>query len=166
MNKKDEIKTKKKIAAIDVLIVLLLLFCIAGIGVRIAVGDSGMFAKENRGEYVVSYVIEGEEDQYSSFFSEGSAFYLENGEMFGTLTGNATFTPAAVRSENSRGEYVHGYASDGTVDIKGTAIVKGTMTETGFLLNSNTYIAPNMTLTVSSSDITVKLLITDITKAQ
>ena len=166
MNNKDEIKTKKKIAAVDILIVMLVLLCIAGIVIRIAVGESSLFSKDNRGEYTVSYVITGEQDENSAFFAEGKQFFLESGEAFGTLTGSPAFTPAVISSENSRGEYVQSYSSDGTVDIRGTATVIGTMTDTGFLLNSNTYIAPNMSITVSSSDITVKLLITDITKAQ
>ena len=34
---------KKRIAAIDVLIILLLMLCIAGVAVRIAVGENGLF---------------------------------------------------------------------------------------------------------------------------
>ncbi len=166
MNKKDEIKNKKKFAAIDLLIIILLVVCLAGIVIRIAVGENLFFQKDSKGEYTVSYVVYEEADEYSNLFSSGKEFYLENGEYFGKLSGNATFTPAEIHSQNSRGEYVHGYADDGTVDIKGSFTVEGTMTETGFLLNANTYIAPNMTITVSSSDITVELLITDIAKAQ
>ncbi|MBQ4067083.1 MAG: hypothetical protein IJD22_05515 [Clostridia bacterium] len=166
MNTKEAPKNKKRIAAVDILIVILLLLCIAGIGVRIFIGEGNLFHKGDTGEYIVSYLISGEQDDYSSLFSEGCEFYLEDGSYFGTLTGNAAFTPALLSSENSRGEYVTVYATDGTVDIRGTMTVNGSMTESGFVLNSKTYISPNMTLTVSSSDITVKMLITDIAKAQ
>lgn len=166
MNTNDTPKNKKRFAAVDILIAILLLLCIAGIGVRIFIGEGNLFHKGDAGEYVVSYLIFGEADDYSSLFSEGCEFYLENGTLLGTLTGNAAFTPALLSSENSRGEYVATYATDGTVDIRGTMIVKGSMTESGFVLNSKTYISPNMTLTVSSSDITVDMLITDIAKAQ
>ena len=165
MNNKDYIdQSKKRIAAVDVLIVLLLILCLAGIAVRIAIGENGLFSKDEKGSYIVSYVIEGEKDEYSSCFSEGCEFYLENGDRFGTLSGNATFTPAKIIGENSRGEAVISYASDGTVDITGALLVSGTMTESGFLLNSNTYIAPNMTVTVQSSDISSEITITDIAK--
>ena len=166
MNNKENInQQKKKIAAVDVLIILLLMLCLAGVAVRIAVGENGLFSKDEKGSYMVSYVIEGENDEYSSYFSEGAEFYLENGDRFGTLSGNATFTPARIIGENSRGEAVISYASDGTVDISGTFLVRGTMTQSGFLLNSNTYIAPNMTVTVGSSDITATITVTDIVKA-
>ena len=164
-NKEINNQPKKKIAAIDVLIVLLLMLCVAGVAVRIAVGENGLFSGEEKGSYVVSYVIEGEKDEYSNYFSEGAEFFLENGDRFGSLSGNATFTPAKILGENSRGEAVISYAADGTVDITGTFLVKGTLSESGFLLNSNTYIAPNMTVTVVSSDITATITVTDITKA-
>ncbi|MBE6586969.1 MAG: DUF4330 family protein [Ruminococcaceae bacterium] len=165
MNKKEEIKSKKKIAAVDVMIAILLILCVAGIVIRVAVGDSGIFAS-GKGEYIVSYVVRGEDDEYSPYFAEGREFFLESGEKFGTLIADAELPPAEIYEENPNGDLELYYAQDGTVDFKGTLLVKGTMTDSGFLLNSNTYIAPNMTVTVSSSDITVELLITDITKAQ
>jgi len=82
MNNKENIKRSKvKIAAVDVLIVLLLILCLAGVCVRIAVGENGLFSGEEKGSYIVSYVIEGEKDEYSSYFSEGCEFYLENGPL-------------------------------------------------------------------------------------
>ncbi len=165
MNKKEEIKNKKKIAAVDVMIAVLIVLCIAGLIIRIAVGDSGLFSG-GKGEYIVSYVVRGEDDEYSPYFSEGREFFLESGESFGTLIADAELPPAEVYEETPTGELKLYYATDGMVDFKGTVLVKGTMTDSGFLLNSNTYIAPNMTITVASSDITVELLITDITKAQ
>lgn len=166
MDKKDMInQQKKRIAAIDVLIILLLMLCIAGVAVRIAVGENGLFSNDEKGSYIISYVIEGEKDEYSNYFTEGREFFFENGESFGTLSGNATFTPARIIGENSRGEAVINYATDGSVDITGTFLSRGTMTESGFLLNSNTYLAPNMTVMVVSSDITAEITVTDITKA-
>ena len=165
MNKKEEIKSKRKIAAVDIMIGLLLLLCIAGIVIRIVIGDSGLFSG-GKGDYIVSYVVRGEDEEYSPYFTEGKEFFLESGESLGTLVADAELPPAEIYEENANGELKLYYATDGTVDFKGTLLCKGTMTDSGFLLNSNTYIAPNMTITVASSDITVELLITDITKAQ
>ena len=53
MNKKEEIKSKRKIAAVDIMILLLLLLCIGGIAVRIVVGDSGLMSG-TKGDYIVS----------------------------------------------------------------------------------------------------------------
>jgi len=149
------------------MIAILLLLCIVGIIVRIALGDSGLFQQGQKGEYIVSYVIKGESDEYKPYFTEGREFFLDSGERFGTLNSDALLNPSQIYTENAEGQYVITPAPDGTVDFKGTALVSGIMTDSGFLLNSGTYIAPNMTLTVSNSDITVELTVTDITvKAQ
>ena len=166
MNTKAVPKEKKMIAAVDIAILMLLLLCAAGIIFRVALGDNSLFSKETKGEYIVSYSVLGIPDEYSDYFTEGKEFYLEDGELLGTLRGTAAFTYAEIHGENSAGEYVSGYTSEDIFDVKGTATVKGTMTESGFVLSSGTYIAPNMTLTLQSSDITVEVLITDIVKAQ
>lgn len=165
MNKKEDIKSKRRIAAVDIMIVLLLILCIGGIIIRIAIGDSGLFSG-SKGDYIVSYVVRAEDDEYSPYFTEGQEFFLESGEILGTLTADAELPPAEIYEENADGELKLYYATDGTVDFKGTLLVRGIMTDSGFLLNSNTYIAPNMTITVANADIQVELLITDITKAQ
>lgn len=156
----------KKPAAADAFIIILLLICIAAVGVRIAVGNGGLLSTDKSGEYLVSYVVTGIKSEYTESFSEGAEFYLENGEHFGTLRSGAVFTPAKTYTENSDGALRAVYATDGTVDVKGVALVRGTMTDSGFLLGGIRYIAPNLSLTASSSDITVKLTVTDITPAQ
>ncbi|MBQ4067510.1 MAG: hypothetical protein IJD22_07700 [Clostridia bacterium] len=166
MNKREETKSKKRIAAVDIMIAILLVLCITGIVIRIAVGEGGFFSSGTKGDYIVSYVIKGQDDSNSTLFTEGCRFYLENGEDFGTLIADAKLNPAKIYGENRDGEPVLYLAPDGTVDLEGTLLVSGVMTDSGFLLNSNRYIAPNMTVTVASSDITVDLIITDITKAQ
>lgn len=163
---KKNVEGKKRIAAADAFIILLLLLSIAAIGVRITVGSGGLLSADERGEFIVSYVVSGTKSEYSDAFSGGRAFYLENGEEFGVLREGAVFTPAKTYAENADGTYRAAYASDGTVDVKGTATVSGIMTESGFLLGGSRYIAANLPLTISSSDITVTITVTDITAIQ
>ncbi len=157
---------KKKIAAADAFIVILLLLSIAAMGVRIAIGSGGLLSTSEHGEFLVSYVVSGIKSEYSDAFSGGREFYLEDGEKFGVLCDGAAFTPAKMYTENADGICRTVYATDGTVDIKGVATVRGTMTDSGFLLGGSKYIAANMPLTVSSPDITVTITVTDITTAQ
>lgn len=164
MSKKTD-KTRR-FAAIDAMIVILLLVCIACVGVRMAVGRGGLLSADGQGEYLVSYVVSAIDGEYSDCFAEGKKFYLEDKSEFGTLTAGASFTPAKHYTENADGLYTAVYVTDGTVDVRGTALVKGVMTDSGFLLGRSRYIAANSTLTVSSSEITVNITVTDITKAQ
>lgn len=166
MNNKDVSKKKKRIAAADMLIILLLVLCVAGIGLRIAVGENGLFYADTKGFYTVSYVIYGKGDEYSGYFADGCEFFFENGERLGTITGTPALTPAKIVTKTAAGNYTVSYAKDGTVDIKGTITVKGTMTDSGLLINSGTYVSPNMTVSVASSDISTEMLITDIKAAK
>lgn len=161
---KKNTKKLRGYSAADVFLWLLLLLCIAGIGMRIAVGDRSMFTKGTPGEYLVSYVATDLRSEYSDYFSEGIEYYLEDGTPFGSLTGDAVFTPTREFLEDENGQYVASYNSSGRVDVKGTAKVEGVMTERGFMLGDRMYLAVNMPLTVCSTEITANILITDISK--
>ena len=163
---KTTAKGANHFAAIDALIIILLMLCVAGIIVRTAMGSGGLFATQDRGSYLVSYMVTGIRGEYSDCFSEGKEFYFENGEAFGTLTDGAVFTPARLYGEDADGKYVPSYAADGRVDVRGTALCEGKMTDEGFMLGGSIYTAANSRFTVSSGDITVDIVITDIAKAQ
>lgn len=161
---KAEKRKRPRPAALDILIIILIVLCFAGIGIRTAVGENGLFSDENAGAYNVSFTVSGKNAEHNAYFKNGTAFYLESGEALGKVTGETSSVPSAIYSENSKGEFVYTLAADGTIDIKGTLTVQGRMTKSGLLLNSGTYISPNMTLTVSSADITVEMLITGVTQ--
>ncbi len=161
---KKSTKKLRQYSAADVFLWLLLLMCIAGIGIRIAAGTRSIFTKETPGEYLVSYVITDMRSEYSDYFSEGMEYYLEDGTPFGSLTGDAVFTPTREYLEDENGQYVASYNSSGRVDVKGTAKVEGIMTEQGFMLEDKMYLAANMSLTVYSTEMMAEILITDISK--
>lgn len=150
-------------SAADVFLWLLLLLCIAAVAVRIVLGEGGGIALTRQENYLLSYSAAGVRGEYSDAFSDGTEYYLEDGTYFGKLTGEAVLTPMREYLENSHGVYVVSYRSDGRMDVKGAAQVRGAMTERGFLLGGETYIAPNMRLTLYSATATVEILVTDIT---
>ncbi|MBS5724829.1 MAG: hypothetical protein KHW59_03485 [Clostridiales bacterium] len=164
MKKKVKSGKLSQFAAADLFLWLLLLLCVVGIGIRIAAGTDGIFAQGESGEYLISYLVTDVRSEYSDHFSEGMEFYLEDGTPFGVLSGDAVFTPTREYLENENGEYVASYNSSGRVDVKGTARASGVMTDRGFMLEDKMYIAVNMPLTIQSSEITVEILITDISK--
>lgn len=155
----------KKITAADILLLALVFMCILGICVRIFIAKDGLFNNAEEGEYFVRFVVTGEKSEHGDYYSDGKVFYTEDDSPFGTLTGSYRSTPSKQYFENKNGEYEFMYSSDGKVDISATMLVTGTMTDGGFLLNGSKYIAANTELSVHSSDITVTVLITDITKA-
>ena len=51
---KKKAKKLRQYSAADVFLWLLLLMCVAGIGIRIAAGERSIFTKEAPGEYLIS----------------------------------------------------------------------------------------------------------------
>ena len=155
-------KSNNGVYALDIFIVVLLVFSIIGAAVRVFYA-SDMILSGEKDNYYVSYVICNTDSNMTGYFSEGAVFYTEDGEEFGSLVGDATSTPARVYTQNSEGKYITSY-SDTHFDLSGTFSVNGEMKEQGFVCGSS-YLAPNMTVKISRSGVTAEILITDITKA-
>ncbi len=161
--------SKRKISALDIFAVLLLLLCVAGVIVRAYVGDGGAISdvgKEN-GEYTVSFEITGVSGTVGSYIAEGENLYGEGGVLIGTVKEGVTVTPAVIFAEDKDGKYVQSYsASDNgetsLVDVKGTMFVKGREVACGFLANGKTYLSPNFETELHTKNVTVTVKITDV----
>ena len=158
-----ETKTKKRISALDIFVVLLLVCAVVGVGFKVFAGNVGLFSGNNE-EYYVSYVIEGADSEMGKLVSGGLQLYSEDGELFGIVTGDVITTPARIYNENSDGQYVLGYSSGSHVDITGTLSVRGKMTEKGFV-HSGDYYAAGMRIKLYGGGTSPEILITDIVKA-
>ena len=158
-----ETKTKKRVAAIDIFIALLLICAVVGVGFKVFAGNVGLFSGNNE-EYYVSYVIEGADSEIGKLITSGMQLYSEDGELFGTVTGDVITTPARIYNENSEGEYVLGYSSGSHIDIAGNLSVRGKMTEKGFV-HSGGYYAAGMRIKLYGGGTSPEILITDIVKA-
>ena len=155
-------KSKNGIYALDVFIIILLVFSIVGAGVRAFYGSSSVSTGSEE-SYYVSYIICNTDGSMTDYFSDGSVFYTEDGEEFGKTAGDATTTPARIYTQNSEGKYVTAY-SDTNYDIAGTFSVKGEMQDGGFVC-AGSYLAPNMTVKINRSGVSAEILITEVTKA-
>ena len=56
---------RRRFAAIDALIIILLMLCVAGIAVRTVTGSVGLFSGSGSGSYLVSYSVSGLRGDYS-----------------------------------------------------------------------------------------------------
>lgn len=155
-------KSKNGVYALDIFIVVLLVFSIIGAGVRAFYG-SGVILSGGEEDYYVSYIICNTDGSLTDHLSDGAVFYTENGDEFGKTAGDATTTPARIYTQNSEGKYITAY-SDTHYDISGTFAVKGQMQDGGFVV-SGEYLAPNMTVKITCSGVSAEILITDVTKA-
>lgn len=155
--------SKKRVAAVDIFIILLLCCAVFAVGFKVFAGNAGLFAGTEEG-YYISYVIEAADSETGKLISSGSNFYFENDKFFGSATGDVITTPARVYNENANGEYILGYSSGAQVDITGTFYVSGKMTEKGFIC-AGEYLSAGMVLRVYGNGVSPEILITDIAKA-
>lgn len=158
-----ETNTKKRVAAIDIVIILLLVCAVVGVGFKVFAGNVGLFAGNDE-EYYISYVIEGADSDMGKLITNGTMLYSDNDEYFGAVVGDVITTPAKIYNENSDGEYVLGYSSGSHIDIAGTLSVRGKMTEKGFV-HSGDYYAAGMRIKLYGGGAAPEILITDIVKA-
>lgn len=173
MNENTNVKKqKKKLNAIDWFLILAVLLILAGAAFRLAVGSDGSALSGAVGmeDYVVSFKISNIRNSSSEYLQEGDVFYVEETEqVFGTILGNVSITPARFFLEDASGNFVEAYApenGDATrVDVTGTMQVSGYMAEGGFLLGGTTSLAINKTVLLRSSYLSVVITITDIVKA-
>ena len=163
--------SKRKLNALDIFIILIVILIAAGVFLRIYVVKNGALPGQTAKleKYAVSFLMKNIRGSSADCFIEGEELYLDTtGALFGTLTDNIAITPAETFIENAYGEYILTYSvedgDDGRIDVRTVALVDGYMSDEGFLLGGTTYIAPNKQMILKSKNIVVNVTITDITK--
>ncbi len=165
-------KRKIKCNAVDYFIIIAIVLCIAGVGLRIAIGNAGgsLSSPVEMEDYILSFHIADIRNTSTEYLDAGEQFYIKSTEQyFGEIADSITVTPALFYVENSEGHYVQTYApenGDATrVDVTGTMRVSGYMGEHGFLLGGNTNLAANKEVTLRNKNLEVKIVVTGIEKA-
>lgn len=161
----------RRVGVLDVFVIILILLCVAGLIVRIAVGRDGVLPEgaPESGEWALSFEISSVRAGVGDGFSVGEVMYTENGEVFGTVSGQVSVTPAKIYSEDEEGRYILSYASsDGgdnsMVDIKGTLTSEGYAVDYGFLVGGKIFASPGSELTLHTEKATCSVKILDIVK--
>ncbi|MBQ7820687.1 MAG: DUF4330 family protein [Clostridia bacterium] len=156
-------KTKLRFNGIDLMIIILIVGCIAGLALRyqlINVIRADSDSKSAKVSFYLSNIRSTSED----YFNEGDRFYIagEN-EEFGTLESGFVFEPAAEYHMKNDGVYVKTSSVNGRSDMYGSVKAKGLFTEDGeFLLNGTKYIAPGSELSLYSGNIEITVMLTNV----
>lgn len=135
-------KQKKhiKFAALDAVLIVLILSSLAAVCVRIFIGEEGFFPEDAKTEGTYAVVLVPDDENSDKLMEEmkiGDEVYLTSGEILGK-----------VASATSKSTQAH---------------VSGIMTDSGFLMNGTFYLAPNMKLELSLEEETAHVTVTDIT---
>ena len=158
---------KKKIGfnALDMVIVVVLVLCVAMIGFRF-IRSSDLAAETQTGKYRVTFLISNVSDGTRDALVAGdSVFSLLNDAYIGKLEGIDTISPAFEFLDNGKGSFEKVYYPDGTkVDITGTIIAEGAVNDDGFFASGSFFLSPGRTLEIYTGHIQVTLLITGISE--
>lgn len=151
-------KLKNKFNIVDFFIIAVVIACICGVVLRF-----NLIEKLNVGAakdtVEISFYIHNISDYSTQALVVGDDAY--NGSVYMGKLGTIEIGKAEYYIENSEGVLELTY-DDTRYDVRGTIIGSGTMTEDGFMLNNNTYIAPGKEMLISTKNITVNVLITNL----
>lgn len=158
---------KKKIGfnALDMVIVVVLVLCVAMIGFRF-IRSSDLAADTQTGKYRVTFLISNVSDGTRDALVAGdSVFSLLNDAYIGKLEGIDTISPAFEFLDNGKGSFEKVYYPDGTkIDITGTIIAEGAVNDDGFFASGSFFLSPGRTLEIYTGHIQVTILITGISE--
>jgi len=170
MNTNDE-KRRRGITALDAVVVILVILCVAGLVIRIAIGRDGVIPEgaPESAEYAVAFEISKLRASSGSDIAAGEVLYTEDGRVFGTVTDQVSVTPAKIYTEDDEGRYILSYSGseggDGSlVDIRGTASVEGSEVDYGFLVGSNILATPGREIVLHTDKLTATVRILDVTR--
>ena len=165
---------KKRIGTLDIFIIFAVIACIVCIAIKYFMIDkSGVSEKVQLEDYVISFSASGIKDSSANnYMTPGTKFYIKDtNTYFGSLMEGLTIKDAKKYYELQNGEVVvsenNAVGDLYRVDVEAKVSVKGKMDANGcFLLNGNTYVGVNKSLTLNSKYLSVSVIITDISKAQ
>ncbi len=164
----DKKKTKKlAFNLLDWLIIASVL--LAGVGIWFRFGLAEQWEnKNNTVTACISFSISNikETSFTGGYFAEGNAVYNADADnnLIGYFAGEDKFgyVPAVFYQYTKTGQGVIKQSVSDRIDVVGAIMSEGLLTENGFFYGGTTYIAPGQTVLISTRDITVSVLITDV----
>ncbi|MDD6985251.1 MAG: DUF4330 family protein [Eubacteriales bacterium] len=168
-------ENKKKLGALDVFIIAILIMCIVSIGLRVFSNKTSDISESTQLEnYTVSFKVMGIRDSSArNYITKGTKFYLNDSNVYiGAINnGDITITDAQKYYDALDGSTVSA-TNTGTgdlykVDVEAAFDVEGKTDSSGrFLLGGNQYIGENQELQIHSKYLSITILVTEITKSR
>ena len=164
----DNENKKSRFNAIDGVIILLVLLCLVAIAYK-AITYNDHAVNADLKEYRVHFKVDNISSSSYDYFVKGDTMRIKStNRAFGTLEGINQHVPAVGAYNENGGKVLYpllenlGIYNDTRYSLSGYITVRGEMTEYGFLLNGDTYIASNSTLDIISEHIETTIRIIDI----
>ena len=158
-------RAKKRLNVIDVLILIILIVCIAGLVVRFG-NFGGTSSSKELGTYDIYFAVSDIAYTSEDAFVQGDTVTLaDSGVVLGEFAGIETILPAEFFARDKSGNLiVVNYPESTRIDVTGRIVSHGVMSENGYLVAGTTYVAPGTAYTVQSEHMDFVLKITNIVK--
>ena len=163
----NEIK-KSRFNAIDGVIILLVILCLVAIAYKAIAFDENS-VNSNLKEYRIHFKVDDISSSSYDYFVKGDTLRIKSsGRVLGKLEGINQHLPAVGAYNENGGKVLYPSIENPTIyndtrySLSGYVTVKGEMTENGFLLNGDYYIASNTSVYVISEHIETEIRIIDI----
>jgi len=158
-------KKKLRMNILDVIIILTVIALVGGITLRFNLVDR-LGLSGNNDEVNIRFLIQEVSPSSVEALKEGDIFYWDANSMeIGELLQKEDPMSATVVVENGRGELVSAL-NPKYRDVRGTIRAKGKITDEGFMLDGTQFLSAGKYLNVSSKNIKVTILITDISAVE
>ena len=156
---------KNRINVIDVLILLIVIACVAGLGVRFG-NVGGLSSSDNLEAYDVYFSVSNIAYTSEDAFVQGDTVTLaDSGVILGEFAGLETILPAEFFARDKSGNLiVVNYPESTRIDVTGRIVSQGLMSDNGYLVGGTTYVAPGTEYSVQSEHMDFVLKITNIVK--
>ena len=166
-NKQQKNAARVRFNLVDLVLIIAVLACLVGVYLRYSAGDE-FGVKHELDQYVLSFEINNIRYTSADAFTEGDKVYLDGKEtVLGTILAIDSTSPSEVIYTDDKGDYkMVYYPEDTRIDLTGRLLSIGVMSERGYLLGGNTYLAPGQTYYVETPRINVSVTITDIEPAE
>ncbi len=142
-------EAKKKINALDILIIVVLIFCVVSIAFRYYKGEKSE-SYSTDGKYAISFTVNDIRYTTADAFVKGDKVYVAWDDRFiGTFERLDSTNPAAYYATSPKDGVVKVYYPEDTrIDVTGTIISEGYMNDDGFFAGGTYFLAPGKGLTI------------------
>ena len=166
-NKQQKNAARVHFNLVDLVLIIAVLACLVGVYLRYSAGDDFGVNHELE-QYVLSFEINNIRYTSADAFAEGDALYLDGKDtVLGKIMSIDSTSPSEVIYTDDKGDYKTVYYPEDTrIDLTGRMLSDGVMSDRGYLLGGNTYLAPGQTYYVETPQINVSVTITDIEPAE
>lgn len=172
MHSTEKEKKSPRFGVLDAVMILLVVFLIAGIYFRSNILE-WISNQRNVRDYTVTFTVDNIRYTTPNYINVGDkVVFASNGEAFGTIIEESegasnialSVTPSSeIFTDNGHVIEVFYPNNESRVDVKGRLSCRGTYSEDGgFLVNGSTYLSAGQTVTVRTEWVTMELRILEI----